>query len=82
MKKLIKISFVAVFAAVAGYGIYNVKTNPKNGAISDLALANVESLAACESIGWWDNDGNCVKNDAGTYFCKSDSWPALTDCLQ
>ncbi len=79
MKKVMKIVFVAAFAAVSGYGVY---TSQKVDTMSDLMLANVESLAACESIGWWDNDGNCVKNDAGTYFCKSDSWPALTDCKQ
>ena len=80
MKKMMKLAFVAVIAAVAGYNAYQSQSVMNN--VSELLLTNVESIAACESIGWWDNDGNCVKNDAGVYFCKSDSWPALTDCLQ
>ena len=80
MKKFIKFAFVAAIAAVAGYNVYQSQSVMNN--VSELLLTNVESIAACESIGWWDNDGNCVKNDAGVYFCKSDSWPALTDCLQ
>ena len=80
MKKMMKLAFVAVIAAVAGYNVYQSQSVMNN--VSELLLTNVESIAACESIGWWDNDGNCVKNDAGVYFCKSDSWPALTDCLQ
>ena len=37
MKKVIKLAFVAV----AGYGVY---TNQTSGAMSDLALVNVEAL--------------------------------------
>ena len=80
MKKFIKFAFVAAIVAVTGYNVYQSQSVMNN--VSELLLTNVESIAACESIGWWDNDGNCVKNDAGVYFCKSDSWPALTDCLQ
>ena len=80
MKKFIKLAFVAAIVAFSGYNVYQSKSVMNN--VSELLLTNVESIAACESIGWWDNDGNCVKNDAGVYFCKSDSWPALTDCLQ
>lgn len=43
MKKIVKTTFVAVFAAVAGYGI---NTSQKADTVSDLALANVEALAA------------------------------------
>ena len=50
--------------------------------LSDLAIDTIESLAACESIGWWDNNGNCVVNDSKVYFCKSDSMFEFTDCLQ
>lgn len=78
MKKM-RYVFVAAFVAVTGYGM-NLAYESEN--ISDLWLADIESMAACESIGWWNNDGNCVSNDAGVYFCKSDSWPALTDCKQ
>ncbi len=42
MKKFVKIGFVAVFAAIAGYGVY---TSQKSEFMSDLALANVEALA-------------------------------------
>ncbi len=45
MKKFLKIGFVAVFAAVAGYGVY---ANQTSVAMSDLALANVEALARGE----------------------------------
>lgn len=46
MKKMIKIAFVAAFAAITGYGIY---ANQKVNAMSDLVLANVEALASGES---------------------------------
>lgn len=42
MKKIIKMTFVAAFAAIAGYGVY---TNQNKNAMSDLALANIEALA-------------------------------------
>ena len=38
MKKMIKIAFVAAFAAIAGYGVY---ANQKTDVMSDLALANI-----------------------------------------
>ena len=40
MKKFTKIAFVAIFVAIAGYGVYS---NQKNDFISDLALANIEA---------------------------------------
>lgn len=46
----------------------------------DILLAEIEAITACESIGWWNNDGNCVNNGKGDYFCKTDSWWELTDC--
>lgn len=45
MKKMIKIAFVAVFAAIAGYGVF---VNQKADVMSDLMLANVEALARYE----------------------------------
>ena len=42
MKKIMRVAFVAAFAAIAGYGIY---TNQKVDTMSDLMLANVEALA-------------------------------------
>lgn len=52
MKKFVKIGFVAVFAAIAGYGVY---TSQKTEGMSDLALANVEALADGE----WGTGFNC-----------------------
>lgn len=47
MKKIfIKITFIAVFAVMAGYGIY---ANQKADSMSDLVLANVEALADGEN---------------------------------
>ena len=45
-KKIMKAAFVAVFAAVAGYGVY---MNQRTEAMSDLMLANVEALAEDEA---------------------------------
>lgn len=45
MKKVMKITFVAAFAAVAGYGVY---MNQKADTMSDLMLANAEALAGSE----------------------------------
>lgn len=44
-EKIMKIAFVAAFAAVAGYGVY---ANQQSEAMSDLMLANVEALAGSE----------------------------------
>ena len=52
MKKLVKITVVVAFAAIAGYGVY---VNQKTDALSDLALANVEALANGE----WGTGFNC-----------------------
>ena len=51
MKKMIKIAFVAAFAAIAGYGVY---ANQKSEVLSDLTLANVEALA-----GSGEGSGDC-----------------------
>ena len=48
MKKILKMAFVAAFAAVAGYGVY---TNQQSEAMSELMLANVEAIAQGESAG-------------------------------
>ena len=60
MKKMIKIAFVAAFAAIAGYGVY---TNQRADAMSDLLMANVEALAQGESGGnvyCCGNYGTCM----------------------
>ena len=78
-KKILGVAIIAAMAVAASWSFSQSQNNKNN---ISLISTDIESMAACESIGWWDNDGNCVKNDAGTYFCKSDSWPALTDCEQ
>ena len=57
MKKIMKIAFVATFAAVAGYGVY---TSQKVDTMTDLMLANVEALAGGESV---DRDDSMVAPD-------------------
>ena len=44
-KNIIRAALFAVFAFVAGYGVY---TSQKETAMSDLAMANVEALASGE----------------------------------
>lgn len=78
-KKIFGVAFIAAMAVAAGWSFSQSQNNKNN---ISLISTDIESMAACESIGWWDNNGNCVKNDANVYFCKSDSWPALTDCKQ
>jgi len=80
MKKKL-IGGIAV-AAIALTMALNMNLNTQVKSVFNASLNIIEAIAACESVGWWNNDGNCVKNDAGTYFCKSDSWWELTDCLQ
>ena len=71
MKKMIKIAFVAAFAAIAGYGVYE---NQKSEVLSDLTLANVEALAgsgettiACCLALW----GTCKGDIKAPYVCAS-----------
>lgn len=45
-KNTLKVAFIAAFAIVAGYNVYNSQITDIK---SDLALANVEALASCES---------------------------------
>lgn len=48
MKKIMKIAFVAAFAAIAGYGVYS---NQSDKPLSHLLVANVEALADAEIEG-------------------------------
>ena len=70
-----------VFAiALASIAIY-VSNNSHRVSTSKIHASGIEALTNCESVGWWDNDGNCVKNSLnGEYFCKDDTWYELTDC--
>ena len=47
-KNILKLTFIAAVAVVAGYTAYN---SQKEVALSDLALANVEALAHNEATG-------------------------------
>ena len=74
MKKMIKIAFVAAFAAIAGYGVY---ANQKTDVMSDLALANIEALASGETAKctdsckeWSGNSGGGIACDCGRYTGK------------
>ena len=71
MKKLVKITVVVAFAAIAGYGVY---VNQKTDALSDLALANVEALAGSGEttieccLALW---GTCKGDIKAPYVCAS-----------
>ena len=66
-KKTMKIAMVAVVAAVAGTVTYQNQT--KEIGMSELALENVEALAAGEST---DECSGCIKNSL--YICKFFGW--------
>lgn len=77
-KKLLKSAFAVSCLFVVG--MVGNSYHHANSSSPVLLTDDVEALTACESIGWWDNDGNCVNNGKGAYFCKTDSWHELTDC--
>lgn len=68
---LLKIAFVAAFAAIAGYGVY---ANQKSEVLSDLTLANVEALAGSGEttieccLALW---GTCKGDIKAPYVCAS-----------
>ena len=64
-RNMIKVALFAVFAFVAGYGVY---TSQKETSMSDLAMANVEALAGGEVIvGPWYCAGSGYCYDVETY---------------
>lgn len=69
MKKYLIIAFVAVFAAIAGYGVY---ASQKTGAMSALMLANVEAMAHYEGSSC---PNNCAINGDGCV-CYGVFYPA------
>lgn len=75
-----------VSSMVIGMGIISLlcfKKQTSGTSFSYLLQEDVEAITACESIGWWNNNGNCVKDsNTGKYFCKDDSWYEITDCLK
>lgn len=71
--------FLALVATAGTIGF--LSSSGTETSTSTNSLSDIDALTACESIGWWDNDGNCVSNSAtGEYFCKDDTWYEITDC--
>ena len=69
MKKIVKLAFVAAFAAIAGYGVY---TSQKSDSVSDLLLANVEALAndseTGDSVDCCSDTSSCTGDFCGTFY--------------
>ena len=65
-RNMIKAALFAVFAFVAGYGVY---TSQKETSMSDLAMANVEALAGGGEVivGPWYCAGSGYCYDVETY---------------
>ena len=61
-RNIIRVALLAVFAFVAGYGVY---TSQKETAMSDLAMENVEALARGEENPLCPN--GCYNNGNGCY---------------
>lgn len=67
MKRIIKLSLVAVFACVAGYNVY--QSQKQQMELSDLTLENIEALARGEG----STSGNCYYRI--TYDCMDITYP-------
>ena len=65
-RNMIRAALFAVFAFVAGYGVY---TSQKETSMSDLAMANVEALAGGGEVivGPWYCAGSGYCYDVETY---------------
>ncbi|RHJ91734.1 NVEALA domain-containing protein [Parabacteroides bouchesdurhonensis] len=64
MKNMIKIVFVAIVAAIAGYGVY---TSQKSSIKLGWSSIEVEALAGCEvSSSGSSNGGYCSSNYGGS----------------
>ena len=79
-RNMIKAALLAVFAFVAGYGVY---TSQKETAMSDLAMANIEALAQDNESGgveivcgrnsgpcWMKTGMLCFVGEAHDYACQ------------
>lgn len=64
MKKKSLILTIPVCAMLLAY----IFGNSPNGN-RETAIEEVEALTGCESVGWKNNNGNCVKNANYEYFC-------------
>ena len=68
-RNIIKAALFAVFAFVAGYGVY---TSQKETSMSELAMENVEALARNEGGGSYDCCNTCSGAFCG-YFVPAGS---------
>ena len=70
--KILKVTFLAAIAAIAGYGVY---ANQTKETMSDVMLENVEALATGES-----GDGYCHTNEDYTAICNYYDNGAICPC--
>ena len=79
--KTFLLAVIATAMGVSGYFGHN--SYQSNDLAGMVTLSSVEAISDCESVGWWNNDGNCVKNsNTNEYFCKDDGILELTDCIR
>ena len=78
-RNIIKAALFAVFAFVAGYGVY---TSQKETAMSDLAMANVE--ANVEALARNESSENCERlcYSWPTTYCVLESSTAYIYCME
>lgn len=74
-KKVLKVAFVAAIALVSGINVFNAQ---KSEMPSNLALANVEALANCETVN--HDTGKQKYNALNGCHCLSCCEPAATNC--
>ncbi len=79
-KNVMKTMLAAVCVVAAGMGSFKAYNVANHSEENMLLAEDVEAISACESVGWWNNDGNCVTNGQGGYFCKTDGYFEITDC--
>ena len=70
-RNMIKVALFAVFAFVAGYGVY---TSQKETAMSDLAMANVEA-ENCERLCYSWPTTYCVLESSTAYIYCMERYP-------
>ncbi|MBD5279866.1 MAG: hypothetical protein HDS35_04920 [Bacteroides sp.] len=76
-----KLMITAFMAVVGVSGVIGLNKFHSSEMDQLSGASSIEALSTCESIGWWDNDGNCVKNsETEDYFCKDDDIFSITDC--
>lgn len=82
-KSMIKLSVIAVVAIVAGYNVYHSNVETQN--LSNITLAEVEAIAACEvSSDTNANKGICLGDVSnGNDYCVTGSiWASAPKCSE